>query len=269
MAPSQYFQLCQPSTSNVPDILVTNDDGIHAAGLRALLKGLEGLATVSVVAPSQERSAAAQSLTVRHPIFCEQIAEREWAIEGTPADAMMVALHRLFPKPPDLVISGINKGPNLGENVFYSGTVGAATEAVINHVPAIAISLAHRGNGFVYDHAALFARRLAELILQEGLPSGVLLNVNVPLDWNGGVRLTRQSGKVTRTVLQEGADPRGRTYYWLNEEPVAGAPDPESDYAAVFNGQISITPIELERTHEPSLSDLSHWADLLEASLKA
>ena len=123
-----------------------------------MLKGLEGLATVSVVAPSQERSAAAQSLTVRHPIFCEQIAEREWAIEGTPADAMMVALHRLFPKPPDLVISGINKGPNLGENVFYSGTVGAATEAVINHVPAIAISLAHRGNGFVYDHAALLTR---------------------------------------------------------------------------------------------------------------
>jgi 5'-nucleotidase len=129
--------------------------------------------------------------------------------------------------------------------------------------------LAHRGNGFVYDHAALFARRLAELILQEGLPSGVLLNVNVPLDWNGGVRLTRQSGKVTRTVLQEGADPRGRTYYWLNEEPVAGAPDPESDYAAVFSGHISITPIELERTHEPSLSHLSHWTDLLEASLKA
>ena len=265
--PIQYFQLCQPSPSNVPDILVTNDDGIHAAGLRALLKGLEGLATVSVVAPSQERSAAAQSLTVRHPIFCEQIAEREWAIEGTPADAMMVALHRLFPKPPDLVISGINKGPNLGENVFYSGTVGAATEAVINHVPAIAISLAHRGNGFIYDHAARFARRLADLILQEGLPSGVLLNVNVPLEWNGGVRLTRQSGKLTRTVLQEGADPRGRIYYWLTEEPVAEPPDPESDYAAVFAGHISMTPIELERTHEPSLSCLSHWTGLLEAKV--
>ena len=223
---------------------------------------------VSVVAPSQERSAAAQSITVRQPIFCEQIAEREWSIEGTPADAMMVALHRLLPKPPDLVISGINRGPNLGENVFYSGTVGAATEAVINHVPAFAISLAHRGNGFVYDHAAQFARQLAELIQREGLPSGVLLNVNVPLEWNGSVRITRQSGKVTRTVLQEGADPRGRVYYWLTEESVDSPFDPRSDYAAVFAGHISITPIELERTHEPSLSQLSPWTDLLQASLK-
>lgn len=249
----------------MPDILITNDDGIHAAGLRALVAGLAGMGTISVVAPSSERSAAAQSLTVRHPIFCEQIAEREWSIEGTPADAMMVALHRLFPKPPDLVVSGINRGPNLGENVFYSGTVGAATEAVINHVPAIAISLAHRGEGFVYDHAARFARQLGELILQEGLPPGVLLNVNVPLEWKGQVRITRQSAKVTRTVLQEGADPRGRTYYWLNEERLTGPLDPQSDYACVFDGHISVTPIELERTHEPSLNHLSHWAQLLKA----
>jgi len=221
-----------------------------------------------VVAPSQERSAAAQSLTVRQPIFCEQIAEREWSVDGTPADAMMVALHRLFPKPPDLVISGINKGPNLGENVFYSGTVGAATEAVINHVPAIAISLAHRGSGFVFERAAQFAKRLAELILQEGLPAGVLLNVNVPLEWTGEVRLTRQSCKLTRTVLQEGADPRGRVYYWLTEEPVADPPDPESDYAAVFAGHASVTPIELERTHEPSLEHLSGWAERLKTCRK-
>jgi 5'-nucleotidase len=268
-APARYLWPCQPSISHMPDILVTNDDGIHAPGLRALVKGLAGLATVSVVAPCEERSAAAQSLTVRQPIFCEQIAEREWAIEGTPADAMMVALHRLFPKSPDLVISGINRGPNLGENVFYSGTVGAATEAVINHVPAIAVSLAHRGKGFVYDQASQFARRLAELILREGLPSGVLLNVNVPLEWKGSVRFTRQSGKLTRTVLQEGADPRGRVYYWLNEEPISGPPDPGSDYAAVFAGHVSVTPIELERTHEPSLSYLSHWAELLDASIKS
>jgi 5'-nucleotidase len=251
----------------VPEILITNDDGIHAAGLRALVGGLAGLGTVSVVAPSQERSAAAQSITVRHPIFCEQIAEREWSIEGTPADAMMIALHRLFPTPPDLVISGINRGANLGENVFYSGTVGAAMEAVINHVPAFAISLAHRGKEFAFDHAARFGRRLAQVILQKGLPAGVLLNVNVPLEWNGGVRLTRQSGKVTRTVLQEGADPRGRIYYWLNEEPVSGHLDPQSDYAAVLAGQASVTPIQLERTHERSLEDLSPWVELLEAGV--
>ncbi len=112
------------------------------------------------------------------------------------------------------------------------------------------------------------ARQLAELILGRGLPAGVLLNVNVPLDWNGGVRLTRQSAKLTRTVLQEGADPRGRVYYWLTEEPVTDLPDPESDYAAVFAGHVSVTPIELERTHEPSLNHLSDWADLLQAGLK-
>jgi len=181
---------------------------------------------------------------------------------------MMVALHRLFAEPPNLVISGINRGPNLGENIFYSGTVGAATEAVINRVPAFAISLAHRGADIVFTHAAQFAKRLAELILQKGLPPGVLLNVNVPLDWKGGVRFTRQSGKLTRTVLQEGADPRGRIYYWLTEEPVSEPPDPDSDYAAVFSGQASITPVEIERTHEPSLSHLSGWAELLESSLK-
>jgi 5'-nucleotidase len=252
----------------MPHILITNDDGIYAEGLRALVAAFEGVGTVSVVAPIHERSAAAQSLTLRQPIFCEQVAEREWAIEGTPTDAMIVALHRLFSDPPDLVVSGINRGGNLGENVFYSGTVGAAMEATINHVPAIAVSLVHRGTGFVYDSAAQFARRLSELVLQNTLPAGVLLNVNVPLEWKGGVRFTRQSKKVTRNVLQEGTDPRGRTYYWLNEQQVTEGLDPTSDYAAIFDGAISITPLELDRTHEVSLNHLSNWAKHLERPLE-
>jgi 5'-nucleotidase len=247
----------------MPHILITNDDGIHAEGLRALVEGVRDLGTVSVVAPNQERSAAAQSLTLRHPIVCEQIAEREWAVEGTPADAMILALHRLFPEPPDLVISGINRGGNLGENIFYSGTVGAAMEATINHVPSIAISLAHRGTGFLYESAAQVARDLASVVLTEGLPPDVLLNVNVPLKWGGDVRFTRQSKKVTRNILQQGMDPRGRTYYWLNEEQVKDGLDPDSDHAAVFEGAVSITPIQLDRTHELSLNHLSHWAKLL------
>jgi 5'-nucleotidase len=252
------------SNRAVPHILITNDDGIYAEGLRALVTAFEGLGTVSVVAPISERSAAAQSLTLRQPIFCEQVAEREWAIEGTPTDAMIVALHRLLDNPPGLVVSGINRGGNLGENVFYSGTVGAAMEATINHIPAIAMSLVHRGTGFVYEPAAQFARQLGELVLQNGLPPGVLLNVNVPLAWKGGVRFTRQSKKVTRNVLQEGTDPRGRTYYWLNEQQVIEGLDPTSDYAAIYDGQISITPLELDRTHELSLNHLSEWATLLE-----
>jgi 5'-nucleotidase len=248
----------------MPRILVTNDDGIHAEGLRAVVAALEGLGATSVVAPHMERSAAAQSLTLRQPIFWEKIAEREWAVEGTPADAMVLALHKLLPEPPDLVISGVNRGGNMGENIFYSGTVGAAVEAAINRIPAIAVSVAHRGDGFRFGEAARFARALAEIVLREGLPGDVLLNVNVPLEWSGSVRFTRQSRKVTRNVLQAGVDPRGRNYFWLSEQLSPEGMDPASDYAAVYDGAVSITPLQLERTHVTSLNHLSHWAKLLE-----
>src|SRR5215470_9932022 len=198
-------------------ILITNDDGIGARGLRALVDALKSDAEITVVAPSHERSAAAQSLTLRQPIYCDQIGESEFAIEGTPADAMILAFHTLLTEKPDLVISGINRGGNLGENVYYSGTVGAAMEAAINHVPAIAISVAYRGKSFDFGPAAQFARALAPLVIKEGLPEGVLLNVNVPQDWNGAVRFTRQSSKITRNVLKPGQDPRGRRYFWLTE----------------------------------------------------
>src|SRR5258708_22668499 len=121
-------------------ILLTNDDGIHAAGLKALAAGLAGFATISSVAPNREQSGAAQSLTLRQPIICNNVGERQWAVEGTPADAVIVALHRLLPEPPDLVISGINWGANLGENAYYSGTVGAARQAALHHIPALAVS---------------------------------------------------------------------------------------------------------------------------------
>jgi 5'-nucleotidase len=247
-------------------ILITNDDGIQAEGLRALVQAVEGLGTISVVAPSHERSASAQSLTLRQPIFWEQVAEREWAVEGTPADSVILALNKLLPNRPDLVISGVNRGGNLGENIFYSGTVGAAMEAAINHIPAIAISVAHKGRGFRFEHAAKFARELAQLVLAEGLPHEVLLNVNVPLVWNGSVRATRQSKKVTSNVLQEGTDPRGRSFYWLLEQEHIEGIDPNSDYAAVFAGAASITPLHLDRTHESSLNQLSQWAANLGAN---
>jgi 5'-nucleotidase len=250
----------------MPEILITNDDGIHAPGLRALVEAVKDLGNVSVVAPDQERSASAQSLTLRRPIYCEQVAEREWAIDGTPADAMIVAIDKLLPAAPSLVISGINPGGNLGENVFYSGTVGAAAQATIHHVPAFAISLAHGGEDFDYSQAAQFARKMAELILSKGLPESVLLNVNVPKEWNGSVRFTRQSKKVTRTAVKEGCDTRGRVCYWVKEERLAGELDPESDHAAVCAGAVSVTPLEIDRTHEVLLNQLAHWAKLLKSS---
>src|SRR5258708_31911022 len=164
----------------MPHILLTNDDGIHAAGLKGLAAGLEGFATVSVVAPSREQSGAAQSLTLRQPIICHSVGERQWAVDGTPADAVIVALHRLLPEPPDLVISGINFGANLGENVYYSGTVGAAREAALHHIPALAMSLCSKGAGVKFDTAARIARSTPELILKDGLPNQVLLKLDVP-----------------------------------------------------------------------------------------
>src|SRR5260370_19481721 len=148
-------------------ILLTNDDGIHAAGLKALAAGLEGFATISIVAPNREQSGAAQSLTLRQPIICNNVGERQWAVEGTPADAVIVALHRLLPEPPDLGISGINFGANLGENVYYSGTVGAAREAGLHHIPALAMSLCPKAAGGKFDAAARMSRSTAGMRVEE------------------------------------------------------------------------------------------------------
>ena len=245
-----------------PRVLLTNDDGYHAQGLRALAEGLKDFAEVDIVAPSWERSGAAQSLTLRQPIICHRIAEKEWAIDGTPADCVIVALHKLLNEPPDLVISGINHGGNLGENVYYSGTVGAAREAVIHHVPGLAISLCSKHVNSNFAPSAQLARKTAELIFRENLPEQVFLNVNVPENWKGGVKFTRQSKKITRTVLREGEDPRGLAYFWLSEQRMDRDMDldAESDYAAIFAGEVSITPLHLDPTHTESLNHLSHWA---------
>jgi 5'-nucleotidase len=251
----------------MPKILLTNDDGFNAPGLCALADALAGFAEVSIVAPSREQSGAAQSLTLRQPIVCNQIAERHWAVEGTPADCVIVALHKLLRERPDLVISGINHGANLGENVYYSGTVGAAREAALHHLPAVGISLCTKVPDADFSDAARLARSTAELVLKEGLPDQVLLSINVPATWTGAVRFTRQSKKITRNQLSEGKDPRGRSYFWLYEQRIDRNVEPDTDYAAIFAGAVSITPLHLDPTHDHSLSRLSHWArDLAQGS---
>lgn len=248
----------------MPNILVTNDDGIAASGLRVLADSLAQIGTVTIVAPSRERSAAAQSLTLRHPIFCEELAQREWSVDGTPADAMILAFHSLLAHKPDLVVSGINRGSNLGENVYYSGTVGAAMEGAINGVASIAVSLTTKASHPDFSPAAAFAKKLASVVLEKGLPQGVLLNVNVPVEWNGGVRFTRQSPKITRNVLQENRDPRGRKYFWLSEQRLTEDIAADTDHAAILAGEISVTPLVIDHTDRPSLNHLSHWKKLLE-----
>jgi 5'-nucleotidase len=252
----------------VKHILLTNDDGYQAEGIRALAAAFEGFATVSIVAPSREQSGTAQSLTLRQPIVCNQIAEREWAIDGTPADCVIVALHKLLPEKPDMVISGINHGANLGENVYYSGTVGAAREGALHHIPSVAMSLCSKKDKVKFDNSARVARAAAEIILKEGLPDQVLLNVNVPEPWRGGVKFTRQSQKITRNQLTEGKDPRGRSYFWLFEQKIDKDIEPDTDYAAIFAGSVSITPLHLDPTHTESLNHLSHWAKTIAATFK-
>ena len=247
----------------MPTILVSNDDGIAAPGLRALVEALAGLATVYVVAPDRERSGAAQSLTLHEPIFYERVAEREWKVEGTPADSVILALNKFLPEPPDLVLSGINNGGNMGENVYYSGTVAAAMEGCINGISSCAISLANEKDGPDFTDSAKFVRELARLALEEPLPKGVMLNASVPKKWNGGVRITRQSAKITRNVLKDGSNPEGRKFVWLSEQKHVRGFGADTDYAAVFAGCVALTPLELDRTHPESIQQLAHWANRL------
>src|SRR5436853_2298148 len=247
-------------------VLLTNDDGYQAEGLRALAEELADVVTLSIVAPSREQSGTAQSLTLRQPIVCNRIAEREWAIDGTPADCVIVALHKLLPEKPDLLISGINHGANLGENVYYSGTVGAAREGALHHIPSVAMSLCSKKEKTNFENSARVARAAAEMILKEGLQDQVLLNVNVPEPWNGEVKFTRQSQKITRNQLTEGKDPRGRSYFWLYEQKLDKNVAPDTDYAAIFSGAVSITPLHLDPTHTESLNHLSHWAKSIGAA---
>ncbi len=242
------------------DILLTNDDGIDAAGLKALEAALEPVGRVTVVAPASERSGAAQSITLRQPILCAPAGPRRWKIEGTPADAVLLALLRLMERPPALVVSGVNLGANVGENVHYSGTVGAAMEAALHGLPALAVSLASREPGDGLEAAARLGALLARLLLEEPLPAGILLNLNVPRQWSGRVRFVRQSRRITRSVLREEDDPRGRLY-WLHEVRLEHQPEPATDWEALLAGDAALTPLSIDRTHEASLNHLSHLAE--------
>ncbi len=206
------------------EILITNDDGIDAPGLDALAVALSDVGHVTVVAPDRERSAVSHGITLIEPVMYHQIAERRFAVQGTPADCVITALMRIMPRPPSLVVSGVNRGLNIGHDILYSGTVAAATEAVMQGIPAIAVS-AH----FDYKSAAEVSAQLASRVLAEGLPPDVLLNVNHPRNWNGECRLTRQGRR---------------------------SPEPTTDYEALEAGYVSICPLQINRSF---LGDMADW----------
>ena len=241
-----------------PLILVTNDDGVHAPGIRALADALCGLGEIFVVAPDREASASAQSLTLKHPLRAEKIESGTFAVDGTPADCVNLAIVKLLPRRPSLVVSGINRGGNMGDDVFYSGTVGAAREATFFGVHAIAMSLAARAD-LDYTPAARFARRLAKMVLERGLPERTLLNVNVPPGRPTGVAITVQGRRSHEGTILEGLDPRHRTYYWIEEGRDDWVSDDLSDIFAVRSGLISVSPLQTDTSNHRAVSPLREW----------
>jgi 5'-nucleotidase len=243
-------------------ILVCNDDGIRSEGVQALARAVEPLGEVYVVAPDREQSAVSHSLTLHRPLRVEQIAPRQYAIDGTPTDCVNLAVSGILPARPGLVLSGINKGANLGDDITYSGTVSAAMEGTLLGIPSIAISLVARDD-FDFAAAAAFAARLAAQVIAHPFPVDTLLNVNVPAiprERMRGHRITRQGKRRYGEALIEKTDPRGKKYYWIGGDELDFIDEPGTDFAAVQDGAISITPIHLDLTHYPSFEVLGRLA---------
>jgi 5'-nucleotidase len=249
------------SRSGPKCILVTNDDGIDAPGLAALAEAAAGLGRTIVVAPDRERSGAGHALTLGRPLRVRPRGGDRYEVDGTPTDCVHLGVfHLTGGKPPDLILSGINRGLNIGDDVTYSGTVAAALEGTLLHVPSIALSAERDDEGGAdYTLAALLAGRLGARVLSEGLPAGVMLNVNVPRASARGIRITRQGTRSYRAAVVERLDPSGRPYFWIAGADTTPAGEPDGDHAAIREGYVSLTPLQANMTHDPSRSWLASW----------
>jgi 5'-nucleotidase len=250
-------------TDNRPLILLTNDDGIHAEGLRYLHMAAKKVGRPRIVAPESEQSAVGHSITLYDPIRAREVTKNGsvygYGISGTPADSVKLALYALLPTRPNLVISGINNGANLGVNVLYSGTVSAATEAAILGVPSMAVSI-DRKKEPPFQWAVSHVEALARWILTNGLPHGVALNVNIPAlppEQIKGFKVTRQGLLKVWETFQEREDPRGNRYYWLTGEATANETGDGTDSAAVKEGFVSVTPLYYDLTAHSDAKELA------------
>ncbi len=246
-------------------ILLTNDDGINALGLYALFLEMKKVGEVSIIAPAFERSAVGHAITTVDPLRVSEVRKDGelygLAVSGTPADCVKIAINSLLPQRPDLVVSGINQGPNTGMNVIYSGTVSAATEATMLGIPAFAISLGSFTSR-EFGYAAEFAARLAQSVVENGVPSGTLLNVNVPAipkDKISGVKVTRQGVARFTEEFHKRVDPRGRAYWWLGGELMEADDEEGTDGAAIKGGAVSVTPIHYDMTDYANLDMIEKW----------
>ena len=242
-------------------ILVTNDDGVHSEGIHALAEMLKRLGPVTVVAPHVEASAIGHALTLRRPLRVERLRADVYEVDGTPTDCVNVALARILDGPPELVVSGINKGYNLGDDVTYSGTVAGAMEAALLGLPGIAVSLERTSAAYDFGPAADAAAHIAELVLARGLSPRTFININVPSGRPKGYRATVQARRNHVTVVDERLDPRGKAYYWIEEGQNDWEPHDRSDYAAVKDGFVSVTPLQPDLTDYASLEQWGDWGD--------
>jgi 5'-nucleotidase len=247
-------------------LLCSNDDGILARGLECLERAARPLGEVWVVAPDREQSATSHSLTLHHPLRPIQLAERRWQVDGTPTDCVMLAIQALLPEPPDFVLSGINHGPNMGEDVLYSGTVAAAMEGLALGIPSIAVSFAGRvlraDDQLLEDHVTTLTRLFEHLTSLPNFPAETLLNVNlpaVPAADVKGVKLTRLGQRVFSDSLQPMKDPWGREIFWIGGGSVAWSGSEDSDFRAVKDGYVSVTPLHLDLTARDRLDDAERW----------
>jgi 5'-nucleotidase len=246
----------------MPIILITNDDGVSSQGIKTLSKTLESIGDVYIVAPETEQSAVAHSLTLHRPLKFEKINNKTYSINGTPTDCIIIGVNKLLPQKPDIIVSGINDGSNLGDDITYSGTVAAAIEGTLLGIPSIAISLVRENlskGSYLKKRerlreAASFAKKLAIMVLEKGLPKDTLLNVNIPNTPEiKGVKITRQGKMLYDNSIQELSDPRGRKHYWIGAGmPLWGAGE-NTDFEAIQNGFISVTPVHLDMTNYKAL----------------
>lgn len=248
-------------------ILITNDDGIEAAGIKALSEGFSKAGhDVWTVAPAAEQSGASHKLTLGHPLRLREVGPQRYGVDGTPTDAVYMAVHHIMPERPELLVSGINHGPNLGDDVTYSGTVAAAIEGTVISIPSIAVSLVSH-HDFLWDKSVEFAVKLAEKVKREGLPAGTLLNVNVPLhpiETNGiSWKLTRQGKRNYGQYIVKRSDPRGRAYFWIGGDASGAEHIDGSDIEAVEAGLISVTPLSIDLTDYAALKSLRSWEGTL------
>jgi 5'-nucleotidase len=249
-------------------ILLTNDDGVYAPGLRALRMELQKLGDVLVVAPATEQSAAGHSVTITAPLVVQEVLDESdrpmgWAVEGRPADCVKLALRELLPEPPDLVVSGLNAGSNAGINVLYSGTVAAAIEGAFFRVTSIACSLeVTRARPADFATAAAYAREVVEQIVAGRPPAGSLFNVNVPdLDRGPvrGVRAVPQNLAAYEETFDRRRDPRGRLYFWTGASFHCPDPHPDSDVTVLAEGYITVTPLQFNLTQGELLQEMTTW----------